>query len=105
MNTPSPAPNPSTNLASALTFLPRMATRRPTLCLILSILLLAPFLIQLPRLQTVDNVDYFTVEDDPDVAFYETIKDIFGDDEFFVVAFTNADLFTPPVLSAITDIT
>ncbi|MDO9583034.1 MAG: MMPL family transporter [Desulfomicrobium sp.] len=103
MNTPPPSPlAPRTPL---LAFLPRLATRRPTLCLILSILLLVPFLVQLPRLQTVDNVDYFTVEDDPDVAFYETIKDIFGDDEFFVVAFTSADLFTPPVLSAIADIT
>jgi len=105
MNKPSPSPVSSTSQASPLAFLPRLATRRPKLCLIMSILLLLPFLIQLPRVQTVDNVDYFTVEDDPDVAFYETIKDIFGDDEFFVVAFTSPDLFTLPVLQAIADIT
>lgn len=98
-------PSQMENHVALLAFLPRLATRRPILCLILSLLLLAPLMAQLPNVQTVDNVDYFTVEDDPDVAFYETIKDTFGDDEFFVVAFSNPNLFTPPVLQAIADIT
>ena len=103
MNTP--PLSPVENHTSLLAFLPRLATRRPLLCLSLCLLLLMPLLAQLPRVQTVENVDYFTVEDDPDVAFYETIKDTFGDDEFFVIAFSKPDLFEPPVLHAIADIT
>lgn len=105
MNKTSPSLTPLPSHTSPLAFLPRLATRRPILCLILSILLLVPFLVQLPRIQTVDNVDYFTVEGDPDVAFYETIKDTFGDDEFFVVAFSSPDLFTPRILETIAGIT
>jgi predicted RND superfamily exporter protein len=82
-----------------------LVTRFPVLCLVLSLCLAAPFLIQLPRIQTVDNVDYFTVEDDPDVAFYQSIKDTFGEDEFFVIAFSSPKLFTSPVLRMIAAIT
>jgi predicted RND superfamily exporter protein len=82
-----------------------LVTRFPILCLVLSLCLAAPFLIQLPRIQTVDNVDYFTVEDDPDVAFYQSIKDTFGEDEFFVIAFSRPELFTSPVLRMIAAIT
>jgi hypothetical protein len=80
-------------------------TSRPALSLVVSLLLALPFLAQLPRIQTVDNVDYFSVEGDPDVAFYETIKETFGDDEFFVIAFSSPDLFTPPLLRMIAAIT
>ncbi len=82
-----------------------LVTRFPILCFVLALCLAAPFLIQLPGVQTVDNVDYFTVEDDPDVAFYQSIKDTFGDDEFFVIAFSSPDLFTPPILRMIAAIT
>jgi uncharacterized protein len=82
-----------------------LVTRAPILSLLLALCLAAPFLIQLPRVQTVDNVDYFTIEDDPDVAFYQSIKETFGDDEFFVIAFSSPDLFTPPLLRMIADIT
>jgi len=94
-----------TTQRTPLAALARLATTRPGLCLILSLLLAVPFMAQLPRVQTVDNVDYFTVKGDPDVAFYETIKDTFGDDEFFVIAFSSPDIFTAPVLRMITDIT
>jgi predicted RND superfamily exporter protein len=82
-----------------------LVTRFPILCLVLSLCLAAPFLIQLPRIQTVDNVDYFTVEGDPDVAFYQSIKDTFGEDEFFVIAFSSPELFTSPVLRMIATLT
>lgn len=85
--------------------IPSLVTRRPFLCLALSLLLAFPFLLQLPNVQTVDNVDYFTIEDDPDVAFYKTIKDTFGDDEFFVIAFSSPEMFTPPLLRMIATIT
>lgn len=83
----------------------RFATSRPTLSLIIAILLALPFLVQLPRVRTVDNVDYFTVEGDPDVAFYETIKQTFGDDEFFVISFSSPDLFSPRMLRMVADLT
>jgi len=85
--------------------IPCFASKRPVLSLIIALLLAIPFLAQLPRVQTVDNVDYFTIEDDPDTIFYESIKETFGDDEFFVIAFSEKDLFTPKILRAITDIT
>jgi predicted RND superfamily exporter protein len=83
----------------------RFATSRPALSLLLALLLALPFLTQLPRVQTVDNVDYFTVEDDPDVVFYDSIKETFGDDEFFIIAFSSPDLFSAHTLRAIVDIT
>lgn len=52
-----------------------------------------------------DNVDDIILEDHPDTTFYESIKDTFGDDEFFVIAFSIPDLFTPHVLRSISDIT
>lgn len=82
-----------------------LVTRAPALSLFLALCLAAPFLIQLPRIQTVDNVDYFTIEDDPDVTFYQTIKNTFGDDEFFVIAFSSPEMFTPPLLRMIATIT
>ncbi|MBU4526721.1 MAG: MMPL family transporter [Desulfomicrobium sp.] len=85
--------------------IPSLVTRHPLLCLALSLLLAFPFLLQLPYVQTVDNVDYFTIEDDPDVAFYKTIKDTFGDDEFFVIAFSSPEMFTPSLLRMIATIT
>src|SRR6056297_3245968 len=62
--------------------------------LCLSILAAIPFLIQLPDVKTVDNVDYFTIENDPDVLFYDRMKEIFGNDEFFIIAFQKDNLFT-----------
>ncbi|GAB6112238.1 efflux RND transporter permease subunit [Desulfomicrobium salsuginis] len=91
--------------SSVKMLIPKLATRRPTVCLILSALLALPFLIQLPAVRTVDNVDYFTLEGDPDVAFYDSIKKTFGDDEFFLIAFTSDSLFTAQSLRAIVDIT
>lgn len=35
----------------------------------------------------VDNVDYFTLKNDPDIAYYDKVKKIFGNDEFFIIAF------------------
>ncbi len=102
MKAPSEDPSGDTSPLAFLTLLP---TRRPGLCILLSLLVALPLLLQLPRVQTVDNVDYFTVEGDPDAAFYETIKETFGDDEFFVIAFTSPELFSPPLLHMISNVT
>ena len=62
--------------------------------LIVSVMVALFFLALIPRIQTIDNVDYFTVGGDPDFAFHKEIKAIFGDDEFFVISFKRPDIFT-----------
>ncbi len=85
--------------------IPVFVTRHPIASLILPLLLLIPLLARLPHVQSMDNVDDIILEDHPDTTFYESIKDTFGDDEFFVIAFSIPDLFTPHVLRSISDIT
>lgn len=80
-------------------------TRHKWFSLILSLLVSLPFIVQLPRVKTVDNVDYFTLENDPDVQFYEDFKDVFGNDEFFVIAFQKDDIFTHENLTLLRSIT
>ena len=41
----------------------------------------------------------------PTSPFYQGIKETFGEDEFFVIAFSSPDLFTPPFLRMIAAIT
>jgi len=73
--------------------------------LCLSILVALPFLIQLPEIKTVDNVDYFAVKNDPDIIFYDKLKTIFGNDEFFIVAFKKENLFTSEHLGLLKKLT
>ena len=80
-------------------------TRYKFLFLFLSILIALPFLIQLPKVKTVDNVDYFTLENDPDLLFYEKFKQILGNDEFFVIAIKKDPLFTRENLELLKQIT
>jgi uncharacterized protein len=47
-----------------------------------------------PFVKTADNVDYFKLENDPDLKFYDDFKAVFGDDEFFVIAIQCNDLFS-----------
>ncbi|MCF6246260.1 MAG: MMPL family transporter [Desulfobacula sp.] len=73
--------------------------------LILSLIVSIPFLINLPKIKTVDNVDYFTIEDDPDLEFYDEIRKIFGNDEFFIIAYKNKNIFKPENLAILKQIT
>jgi hypothetical protein len=73
--------------------------------LCLSILVALPFLIQLPEVKTVDNVDYFAIKNDPDIIFYDKLKTIFGNDEFFIVAFKKENLFTAELLGLLKKLT
>ena len=75
-----------------------IATRHPWISLLASCCVALFFLANIPRIQTIDNVDYFTVDGDPDFAFHNEIKEIFGDDEFFVISFKRPDVFTVDVL-------
>jgi len=77
---------------------------KPFLALILSVFTVLPFLYFLPQVKTVDNVDYFTPDDDPDMVFYRQFKEIFGNDEFFIIAFKNDNVFTENNLMIIREI-
>ena len=55
--------------------------------------------------KTVNNVDYFKLDDDPDRVFYDQIKAVFGNDEFFVIAFEADPLFSNARLTQLADIT
>jgi predicted RND superfamily exporter protein len=78
--------------------------KHPWLALLLSFLISLPFLFFLPLVKTVENVDYFTLEGDPDVAYYKNFKNVFGNDEFFLIAFKDKDIFTKENLTLIRDI-
>ena len=71
----------------------------------LSILIAIAFGSWAPFIQTVNNVDYFRLEDHPDQKYYEQFQDVFGNDEFFVIAFEKDDIFTPENLRLLKDIT
>jgi predicted RND superfamily exporter protein len=78
--------------------------KHPWLSLMLSLIISLPFLLFLPHIKTVENVDYFTLEGDPDVPYYANFKKVFGNDEFFLIAFKDEDIFTEENLSLIKDI-
>jgi hypothetical protein len=48
-----------------------IVTQRNVLFLIISIIFALPFISFAPFVKTVDNVDYFTLKNDPDVEFYD----------------------------------
>jgi len=73
--------------------------------LIGSLLFALPFFVSAPFVKTVDNVDYFTLENNVDVAIYDNIKDVFGNDEFFVIAYQKSDMFTLKNLELLKKIT
>ncbi|WP_022668833.1 efflux RND transporter permease subunit [Desulfospira joergensenii] len=80
-------------------------TRHKWFFLILSLLIALPFVIRLREIKTIDNVDYFTLENDPDANFYKEFKNIFGNDEFFIIAFNKKNLFTYQNLTLLKEIT
>ena len=82
-----------------------LVTEHPRIFLIISLLIACFFISFVPSTKTVDNMDHFTLEDDPDVKFYDEVKEIFGNDEFFVIAFKEVDIFTPKTLTLIRNIT
>lgn len=73
--------------------------------LIVSVLLALPFLLRAPLVKTVDNVDYFTVDQNDDLEFYDHLKEVFGNDEFFIIAFKKSDIFTHSNLRLLQQIT
>ncbi|SMC21009.1 hypothetical protein SAMN02746041_01087 [Desulfacinum hydrothermale DSM 13146] len=88
-----------------LQHIPRLVTSHPRICLALGLAVALLFGAFAPFVRTVDNVDYFTLEDHPNTLFYEEFKKTFGNDEFFVIAFQKPDIFTPETLEMIRDLT
>ena len=50
-------------------------------------------------------MDYFAIKNDKDVIFYEKMKTIFGNDEFFIIAFKKENLFTSENLALLKKLT
>lgn len=74
---------------------------RPLLYLAVLLALTGFFTYFYITLPTETSVESLVIEDDPDLVFYETFKDQFGEDEFLVVGFSAPDIFAPDVLAYI----
>jgi predicted RND superfamily exporter protein len=64
------------------------------LFLFFSFLFSLPFILKAPQVETVDNVDYFNVKDNPESVFYDKIKKEFGNDEFFIISYSDKNFFS-----------
>ncbi len=82
-----------------------ISIRFPKLFIFISLLVFFFFSSFLPKLKTVNNVDYFELKDNPATKFYHKFRQLFGSDEFFVIAFKDKDLFTPRKLRILKKIT
>jgi predicted RND superfamily exporter protein len=81
-------------------------TEHPRFFFTLALLIAVAFMAFAPAAKTVDNVDYFTVENDPDIEYYGEFKKVFGSDEFFVIAFRKPEgIFTTETLQLLDDLT
>ena len=79
--------------------------KHPVLLFIISIIVIISFSINAPFIQFAKNVDYFELKNHPDTIFYKDFKKIFGNDEFFVIAFEKDDIFTKDNLCILKEIT
>ena len=79
--------------------------KHPVLLFIISIIVIITFSINAPFIQFAKNVDYFELKNHPDTIFYKDFKKIFGNDEFFVIAFEKDDIFTKDNLCILKEIT
>lgn len=82
-----------------------ISLKYPRLFIAISLLVLIFFSSFLPKVKTVNNVDYFDLKDNPARKFYDQFRKIFGSDEFFVIAFKDEYLFTPNKLNILKKIT
>jgi predicted RND superfamily exporter protein len=82
-----------------------LVTQYPRFFLVLSLLIALFFVSFVPFTKTEQNVDYLILEDDPDVTFYNAFKEVFGNDEFFIIAFEKEDIFTKKNLTLLKRIT
>lgn len=96
------------NLTTQLSRVPfdfGVVCRYPKWFLAISLIIAFFFIAYNPFVKTVNNVDYFTLENNPDLEFYDDLKTVFGNDEFFIIAFESDDLFSTENLEMLQDIT
>jgi predicted RND superfamily exporter protein len=75
--------------------------RHPFLYLSVLILLTGFFGYYYFTLPTETSVESLIIDNDPDLVFYETFKEQFGEDEILVIGFSAEDVFDPTVISFI----
>jgi predicted RND superfamily exporter protein len=80
-------------------------TRHSRSFLLASLLFATIFILFVPQLKTVDDLEYFFDKDKPAYKFYKSFKEVFGKDEFFIVAFHTEHLFTERNLRLLKKIT
>jgi predicted RND superfamily exporter protein len=92
--------------SSRLDYVADLVTAHPYVFLIASLLFTALCCAYLPSVKVAHNVDAaMEVANDPEVAFYDKFKEVFHNEEFFVIAFEKEDIFTKENLMLIKDIT
>ena len=72
--------------------------RYPFLYLSVLVLLTGIFGYYYATLPTETSVESLIIDNDPDLVFYETFKEQFGEDEILVIGFSAADVFEPTVI-------
>jgi hypothetical protein len=72
--------------------------RYPFLYLAALVLLTGFFSYYYATLPTETSVESLVIDDDPDLVFYESFKEQFGEDEILVIGFSARDVFDPAVI-------
>ncbi len=75
--------------------------RYPLLYLSVLVILTGIFGYYYATLPTETSVESLIIDNDPDLVFYETFKEQFGEDEILVIGFSAADVLEPTVISFI----
>lgn len=70
----------------------------PFLYLTVLVLLTGFFGYYYATLPTETSVESLIIDDDPDLVFYETFKEQFGEDEILIIGFSAEDVFEPEVI-------
>ena len=77
--------------------------RHPFLYLALLVVLTGFFGYYYATLPTETSVESLVIDDDPDLLFYESFKEQFGEDEILVIGFAAEDVFEPRVVRFLLD--
>lgn len=82
-----------------------LVTTYPYLFLVASLLFAAFFCSYVPLVRTAHSTDAMELANSPEIEFYNKFKEIFRNEEFFVIAFEKEDIFTKENLTLIKEIT
>lgn len=79
--------------------------RYPVWAFLFSVIIAGYFFYNIPNVRNVEDVDHFIIKDDPDNKYYEHFKEEFGNDEFFLISFSDENLFSHEKLTLIKQVT